>query len=100
MKKPVFVVLRKYFALVNGVHTPFTTNSPDIQIFESFEEAQVSVLSWAEGMGKEISVFCDYGELPRVADLCGDLVFCISVSRCFTLYFANVVADIYQKYVL
>lgn len=100
MKKPVFVVLRKYFARVNGVHTPFTTNSQDIQVFESFEEAKASVMRWAESMGKEQHVFCDNGELSRAAAQADDLVFCVSVYRCVSRYFANVGADIYQKYVL
>lgn len=100
MKKPVFVVLRKYFAVVDGVSIPFTTCGTDIQVFESFEEAKASVMRWAESMGKEQHVFCDNGELSRAAAQTDDLVFCVSVSRCVSRFFANVGADIYQKYVL
>ena len=100
MKKPVFVVLRKYFALVNGVYTPFTTDSADVEIYESFEEAKASVIRWAESMGKDQYVFCDYGVLSRAAEQCGNLVFCVSVSRCFSRYFVDCVADIYQRHVL
>lgn len=100
MKKPVFVVLRKYFSFVNGVHTPFTCAGSDIDIFESFEEAKASVLRWAESMGKEQHVFCDCGELSEASAQCDNLVFCVSVSRCVSRNFANVGASVYQKYVL
>lgn len=100
MEKPVFVVLRKYFSRVNGVHSPFTTSSLDIIVFESFEEAKASVMSWAESMGLEQHVLCDYGELSREAAQTDDLVFSVSVSRCVSRYFVNVGANIFQKYVL
>ena len=100
MKKPVFVVLRRYFSSIRGVNTPFAPASADVTIFESFEEAKGSVLRWAESMGKENFVFCDWGELPRAASQCDDLVFSISVSSCVSQNFVTVAADIYQKYVL
>lgn len=100
MEKPVFVVLKKYFRFENGVHLPFCPSSSDIAVFASFEEAKGSVLRWASGMGKEQHVICDWGELPKPACQCDDLVFSVSVSGCFTQYFANVGADIVQKYVL
>lgn len=100
MRKPVFVVLRKYFTNVNGVHTPFMPSGDDIDVFRSYEEAKASVMSWAEGMGKEQFVFCDWGELPRAAAKCDDLVFSISISYCVSPSYVNVGASIYQKYVL
>lgn len=100
MEKPIFVVLRKYFRLVDGVHTPFCPAGSDIAVFASFEEAKVSVMRWAVDMGKEQHVLCDWGELPRPACECDELVFSVSVSHCFTQVFANVGADILQKYVL
>lgn len=100
MEKPVFVVLRKYFASVNSMPSTFSTNGSHILIFESFEEAKASVMRWAESMGKEQHVFCDCGELSRASAQVDDLVFCVFVSRCVSRYLANVGADIYQKYVL
>lgn len=100
MKKPVFVVLKKYFRFDNGFHLPFTPASSDVAVFASYEKAKACIMHWAVGMGKEQHVLCDWGELPKSACECDDLVFAISVSQCFTQYFANVGAEIYQKYVL
>lgn len=100
MEKPLFIVLKKYFRLENGLHVPFCPASSDISVFASFEEAKASVMRWAVGMGKELHILCDWGELPKPACECDDLVFSVSVSHCFTQYIAHVGAEIVQKYVL
>ena len=100
MKKPVFVLLKKHFHLSNGEHIPFTTASSDIEIFNSFEEAKKSAMTWAMSQGKNLHVLCDYGELQPSAVQCDNLVFCVSVSCCFSRLYVNLGVDIYQKYVL
>ena len=100
MKKPIFVVLRKYFSSAKGFDTPFTSDGGDISLFDSFDDARDAALSWCSRWAKSVSVLRDCGELSDAACQCDNWVFqCVGTDCTYPLY-VRVVADIFQKYVL
>lgn len=100
MKKPVFVVLRKYFSVANGFDTPFTSDGGDILLFDSYEGAKAHALTWCERLARCVSTLCDCGELSPAACQIDNLVMkCVGRDCSYPLY-VRVVAEVYQKYVL
>lgn len=100
MKKPVFVVLKKYFYSVRGVDTPFTTDGGDIALFDSYDEAKQQALRWCRNLAEQVSMLTDVGELPESACQIDNLVM-QCVGRGFVdVSCERIGAEIYQKYVL
>ena len=100
MKKPVFVVLRKYFYVVNGVDTPFTPDGGDIVLFGSYESAKEAALNWCRRFAKNVSTLCDYGEISAAACQIDDMVMQCVGRDCYDGLYMRVGAEVYQKYVL
>lgn len=100
MKKTVFVVLRKYYHVVNGVVAPFSTYGGDILLFSSYDEAMESALAWCGRLASQVSTLCDFGELSPSACQCDTLVMQCYGRECFDNAYVRVVAEIFQKYVL
>lgn len=100
MEKPVFVVLKKYFHVVNGIDTPFTPDGGDIMLFGSYDEAKESALKWCEYFSHDVFTYCDNGELPAAPCNYDNLVMQCVGSKCYELHLVRVVAEVYQKYVL
>lgn len=100
MKKPVFVLLRKYFHVVKGECVPFFLDGGDVELFESYDAAKESALKWCETLAHDVFTYCDIGELPSAPCQFDNLVFqCIGNESCVP-FIKRVVAEIYQKYVL
>lgn len=100
MKKPVFVLLKKYFYSVNGVDTPFTSDGGDVLLFENYETAKVQALKWCSNLANQVSLFVDVGELPEPACQIDNLVMQCIGRNCNDIACVRIVAEIYQKYVL
>lgn len=100
MKKPVFVVLKKYFHVVSGYDTPFTPANSDIELFRSYEAAKECALSWCNTMARQVDVLCDCGALSEAASQCDNLVMQCVGYNCYGSLYVRIGADNYQKYVL
>lgn len=100
MEKPIFVVLRKYFYVVNGIDTPFTPYGGDIMLFESYEGAKAFALKWCGRLARKVSTICEHGELSAAACKCDNLVMQCVGRECVYNMYVCVCAEIYQKYVL
>lgn len=100
MEKPIFVLLRKYFHVVNGACVPFVLDGGDVELFGSYDAAKESALKWCENLSRDVFSYCDIGELPAAPCQCDNLVFqCIGRESCVPVI-VRVVAEIYQKDVL
>ena len=100
MEKPIFVVLRKYFCVVNGINRPFAPDGGDILLFGSYEAAKAHALTWCGLLARSISLLCDCGELPAAACQCDSLVMQCIGRECHDNIFVSISAEVYQKYVL
>lgn len=100
MEKPVFVVLRKYFYVVNGIDTPFTPDGGDIVLFGSYESAKEASLKWCHHFAKNVTTLCDYGEISAVACIIDEMVMQCVGRECYDGLYMRVSAEVYQKYVL
>lgn len=100
MKKPVFVVLKKYYHYVNGACVPFVLDGGDVNLFGSYDEAKKSAKEWCENLAHDVFTFCDIGELPEAPCQYDNLVMQCIGSECCVPVIVRVVAEIYQKYVL
>lgn len=100
MKKPVFVVLKKYFYSVRGVDTPFTSDGGDILLFGSYEEAKKQALKWCSDLAEQVNLLSDIGELPEAACQIDNLVMQCVGHGCYGVVFVRIGAEIYQKYVI
>lgn len=100
MEKPIFVVLRKYFYVVNGIDTPFTPDGGDIMLFGSYEAAKAHALTWCGRLARRVSTLCDCGELSAAACQCDNLVMQCVGRECHDNMYVRVGCEVYQKYVL
>lgn len=100
MKKPVFVLLRKYFHVVSGSCVPFVLDGGDVMLFETYDAAKESALKWCEQFAHDVFTYCDIGELPDAPCQFDNLVMQCIGSECCVPVIVRVVAEIYQKYVI
>lgn len=100
MEKPVFVVLRKYFHVVNGACVPFVLDGGDVELFGTYDAAKESALKWCENLAHDVFTYCDIGELPAAPCQYDNLVLQCIGSECSVPCIVRVVAEVYQKYVL
>ena len=100
MEKPIFVVLRKYFYVVNGIDTPFTPDGSDVLLFGSYNDAKAHALTWCERLARRVFTLCDCGELSAAACQCDNLVMQCVGRECLDNMYVRVRAEVYQKYVL
>lgn len=100
MKKPVFVVLRKYFHVVNGACVPFVFDGGDVELFGSYDEAKESALKFCERLSRDVFIYYDIGEMLAGPCQYGCLVMQCIGNESTVPCVERVVAEIYQKYVL
>lgn len=100
MGKPVFVLLKKYFYVVNGFDTPITPDGYDVLLFGSYDDAKEKALAWCAQLARNVATLCDCGELSAAASQGDDLVMQCCGNECFYNAYVRVIAEIYQKYVL
>lgn len=100
MKKPVFVVLRKFYHVERGVYSPFSPDGGDILLFNSYDTARESALSWCARLSAQVSTLCECGELPEAPCQYDNLVMQCLGRECYDNVYVRVIAEIYQKYVL
>lgn len=100
MKNPVFVVLRKYYHLVNGSVCPYSTDGGDIHLYDSYDDAKAAAIKWCSVWCSQVHTLCDCSELPASACQIDNLVFQCFGQNCYDNAYFRVAVDIYQKYVL
>lgn len=100
MDNPFFLVIHRFYHVIDVCRVPYTLLSSDAVCFSDYDKAKGHAVSWLVAVCDSFDVRCDWGVLTRASCRIDDVCFDAVSVKPFDSLYSHVGVTIFQKYVL